>query len=77
MLEVGALSTSNACSRSGLFEIERIDLNSQAEGITQQDFMERPLPKDSSEQFEIISLSLVLNYVPDAIGKRGDAGAYT
>jgi len=71
MLEIGSLSTSNACSKSGWFEIERIDLNSQAEGITQQDFMERPLPKDSSEQFDIISLSLVLNYVPDAIG-RGD-----
>ncbi len=69
MLEVGALSTSNACSRSGIFEIERIDLNSQAEGIKQQDFMEKPLPEDPSEQFDIISLSLVLNYVPDPAGR--------
>jgi 25S rRNA (adenine2142-N1)-methyltransferase len=69
MLEVGALSTTNACARSGLFDIERIDLNSQAEGITQQDFMERHLPSGSSEQFDIISLSLVLNYVPDATGR--------
>lgn len=69
LLEVGALSTSNACSKSGLFDIERIDLNSQAEGITQQDFMERPLPKLSAEKFEIISLSLVLNYVPDAVAR--------
>lgn len=69
MLEVGALSVTNACSKSHLFEIERIDLNSQAEGITQQDFMERPLPLDGKEQFDIISLSLVLNYVPDAVGK--------
>ncbi|KAL3427099.1 nucleolus protein [Phlyctema vagabunda] len=69
MLEVGALSITNACSRSRLFEVERIDLNSQGEGIKQQDFMERPIPKDASEQFSIISLSLVLNYVPDAIGK--------
>lgn len=69
MLEVGALSTSNACSKSGWFELERIDLNSQAEGITQQDFMDRPLPKDSLDQFDIISLSLVLNYVPDAVGR--------
>jgi 25S rRNA (adenine2142-N1)-methyltransferase len=71
MLEVGALSTTNACSLSGLFDIVRIDLNSQAEGILQQDFMERPLPKDESERFDIISLSLVLNFVPDA-GGRGD-----
>ncbi|KAK2000531.1 hypothetical protein LX36DRAFT_422105 [Colletotrichum falcatum] len=65
MLEVGALSTQNACSKSGLFEMELIDLNSQQAGILQQDFMERPLPKDDSERFDIISLSLVLNYVPD------------
>lgn len=71
MLEVGALSTTNACSLSGLFDIVRIDLNSQAEGILQQDFMERPLPKNDSERFDIISLSLVLNFVPEA-GGRGD-----
>ncbi|CZT05417.1 hypothetical protein WAI453_005032 [Rhynchosporium graminicola] len=69
MLEVGALSVSNACSRSRLFEVERIDLNSQAEGIKQQDFMERPIPLDEKDQFDIISLSLVLNYVPDPIGR--------
>jgi 25S rRNA (adenine2142-N1)-methyltransferase len=71
LLEVGALSTQNACSKSGLFDIERIDLNSQSEGIKQQDFMERPLPRLSAEKFEIISLSLVLNYVPDPV-VRGD-----
>ncbi|GKT43803.1 25S rRNA (adenine(2142)-N(1))-methyltransferase [Colletotrichum spaethianum] len=65
MLEVGALSTDNACSKSGLFEMELIDLNSQQAGILQQDFMERPLPQGDSERFDIISLSLVLNYVPD------------
>ena len=71
MLEVGALSTTNACSKSHLFEMHRIDLNSQAEGIRRQDFMERPLPNNTKEKFDIISLSLVLNYVPDAVG-RGD-----
>lgn len=71
MLEVGALSTTNACSRSGLFDIQRIDLNSQGEGILQQDFMARPLPKDDTERFDIISISLVLNFVPDPVG-RGD-----
>ncbi|KAK3375021.1 putative methyltransferase-domain-containing protein [Podospora didyma] len=71
MLEVGALSTQNACSKSGYFEIERIDLNSQAGGILQQDFMERPLPRDDSKRFDVISLSLVLNFVPDPRG-RGD-----
>lgn len=69
MLEVGALSTDNACSRSGFFDLERIDLNSQGKGILQQDFMERPLPRDSAEQFDLISLSLVLNFVPDPKGR--------
>ena len=69
MLEVGALSVTNECSRSGLFDIERIDLNSQGDGILQQDFMERPLPKSDTERFHIISLSLVLNFVPDALGR--------
>lgn len=69
MLEVGALSTSNACSKSRLFDMERIDLNSQEAGIKEQDFMERSLPVDEKDQFDIISLSLVLNYVPDAVGK--------
>lgn len=71
MLEVGALSTTNACSRSGFFDIRRIDLNSQGDGILQQDFMQRPLPIDESERFDVISLSLVLNFVPDPVG-RGD-----
>jgi 25S rRNA (adenine2142-N1)-methyltransferase len=69
LLEVGALSTSNACSKSGHFDVQRIDLNSQGDGILQQDFMERPVPKSAAEQFDIISLSLVLNYVPDAPGR--------
>ncbi|KAH8163194.1 hypothetical protein CIB48_g5050 [Xylaria polymorpha] len=71
MLEVGALSTTNECSKSGFFDMERIDLNSQGDGILQQDFMKRPLPTDDGQTFDIISLSLVLNFVPDAQG-RGD-----
>ncbi|GAP87470.1 putative nucleolus protein [Rosellinia necatrix] len=71
MLEIGALSTTNECSRSGFFDMERIDLNSQGEGILQQDFMERPLPSDDTHAFDIISLSLVLNFVPDARGRGG------
>ncbi|KAF2430434.1 hypothetical protein EJ08DRAFT_243462 [Tothia fuscella] len=69
MLEVGALSATNACSKCGLFNLTRIDLNSQEPLIEQQDFMERPLPTLQQDFFDIISLSLVLNYVPDAIGR--------
>lgn len=47
----------------------RIDLNSQGPGIEKQDFMDRPIPPTEDECFDIISLSLVLNYVPDAVGR--------
>lgn len=79
MLEVGALRVDNAAARSGLFaRVERIDLHAQADGIRTQDFMERPLPSpseeeddaaDDEERFDVISLSLVLNYVGDAVGR--------
>lgn len=71
MLEVGALSTQNACSRSKMFNMTWIDLNSQDPRIEQQDFMERPLPVSTAERFDVLSLSLVLNYVPEA-SARGD-----
>lgn len=69
MLEIGALSVDNVCSKSGMFDVTRIDLNSQGPGIEQQDFMERPLPASDAQRFDILSLSLVLNYVPDAVGR--------
>jgi 25S rRNA (adenine2142-N1)-methyltransferase len=69
-LEVGALSTKNEISKySSAIDMTRIDLNSQGPGIEKQDFMERPLPTCDDERFDIISLSLVLNYVPDAVGR--------
>lgn len=69
VLEVGALSTKNACSKSPAMDVTRIDLNSQEPGILRQDFMERPLPSTERERFHLISLSLVLNYVPDATSR--------
>ena len=74
LLEVGALRVDNACSRSGFFEIERIDLRSQHPLIKEQDFMKRSTPKTSdlpAEGFDIISLSLVVNFVSNA-QQRGD-----
>ena len=69
MLEVGALKVDNACSRSSRFEVERIDLHSQHPQIRTQDFMQRPLPSCAAERVDIISLSLVLNYVGDAASR--------
>ncbi|KAL4929651.1 25S rRNA (adenine2142-N1)-methyltransferase [Aspergillus undulatus] len=69
VLEVGALSTRNACSQNAYLDVTRIDLNSQEPGILKQDFMERPLPSGDGDRFHLISLSLVLNYVPDPVGR--------
>lgn len=71
VLEIGALSAKNAISKAPNCEVTRIDLHAQEKGILQQDFMERPLPATELERFDIVSLSLVLNYVPD-VGGRGD-----
>ena len=74
MLEVGTLRSDNACSRSGLFEMERIDLHSQHPSITEQNFMERPTcaTEDlNQEGFDIVSLSLVVNFVGDP-AERGE-----
>ena len=74
MLEVGALKVDNACARCDLFEIERIDLHSQHPSIKEQDFMKRPIPANDRiaiEGFDIVSLSLVLNFVEDA-AQRGE-----
>lgn len=71
MLEVGALKVDNACSCSPRFDVERIDLHSQHPRIKTQDFMQRPLPSTTDEKFDVVSLSLVLNYLGTSNG-RGD-----
>lgn len=74
MLEVGALRPDNACSRSGLFEMEMIDLHSQHPAIKEQNFMERPTCAAGDldqEGFDIVSLSLVVNFVGDP-AERGE-----
>lgn len=71
-LEIGSLSSRNKISTSGIFNpVVRIDLNNSndEEGIIRQDFMKRPIPKDESDKFDLISCSLVLNFVPTPIGR--------
>jgi 25S rRNA (adenine2142-N1)-methyltransferase len=71
-LEVGALSTRNEISKfPQQIKMTRIDLNNQEPGIEKQDFMERPLPDSVDDRFDVISLSLVLNYAPDPV-QRGE-----
>ena len=71
VLEVGALSIQNAIAQVPKIEIDRIDLHSQHADIREIDFMDLAIPLQPEEKYDIISLSLVLNYVPTAEG-RGD-----
>lgn len=69
-LEIGLLLVENAISTLGCCgHVTRIDLHANHSAIVQQDFMERPVPRNQSEKFELISCSLVLNFVPAAPGR--------
>ncbi|XBW37934.1 hypothetical protein QEN19_003514 [Hanseniaspora menglaensis] len=74
-LEIGSLRVDNVLSKNKykkfIKSIERIDLNSNHPDINKQDFLLREQPKDASEQFGLISCSLVVNFVPDEY-KRGE-----
>ena len=82
ILEVGALSTNNALNIHGITTVRRLDLRSSDAGIEEIDFMDlllpagrdedRPIePEGIGEGYDVLSLSLVLNYVPDSKA-RGD-----
>jgi 25S rRNA (adenine2142-N1)-methyltransferase len=63
LLEIGALTPDNYDSCAKWIDNEPIDLHSQHPSITEQDFFERPI--DPANLFDLISCSLVLNFVPD------------
>jgi 25S rRNA (adenine2142-N1)-methyltransferase len=71
VLEIGCLSPYNAISKCKDIVILRIDLHSSDPLIVEQDFMTLPLPNSDSDRFDLISLSLVLNYVSHPI-ERGE-----
>jgi hypothetical protein len=65
MLEIGALSPCNHAATMPWISNTPIDLNSQHPDILQQDFLHRPLPASEGEKYDIVSCSLVLNFVPE------------
>lgn len=65
MLEIGALSPKNHAAKQPYINNTPIDLNSQHPDILAQDFLQRPLPKTDEDKFDIVSCSLVLNFVPE------------
>lgn len=71
MLEIGALKPDNYASYSKWILNTPIDLRSNHPDILEQDFLLRPLPKNETDRFDVISCSLVINFVPD-IRDRGE-----
>jgi 25S rRNA (adenine2142-N1)-methyltransferase len=65
LLEVGALLPDNYASCSSWIDVTPIDLNSRHPAIKQQDFLKMDVLEHASK-WDLISLSLVLNFVPDA-----------
>ncbi|KAI9067056.1 hypothetical protein FKP32DRAFT_306043 [Trametes sanguinea] len=65
LLEVGALKPDNYASCSSWVEVTPIDLHSRHPAIEEQDFLLMD-PMEHRESWDSISLSLVLNFVPDA-----------
>ncbi|KAL2915619.1 25S rRNA (adenine2142-N1)-methyltransferase [Polyrhizophydium stewartii] len=65
LLDVGAITGETYERHAGFLDVTSIDLNSQSPKVTKQDFFERPLPASGADRFEIVCLSLVVNYVGD------------
>ncbi|KAJ3965885.1 putative methyltransferase-domain-containing protein, partial [Lentinula raphanica] len=70
LLKVGALEPDNYASCSSWIENTPMDLNSRHPAIIEQDFL--LLDQESNrEKWDVISLSLVLNFVPEPLDRVG------
>ncbi|TFY65464.1 hypothetical protein EVG20_g5581 [Dentipellis fragilis] len=65
LLEVGALKPDNYSSCSSWLDVQPIDLHSQHPSILEQDFLLMDAMHHQGK-WDLISLSLVVNFVPDA-----------
>ncbi|KAI9246743.1 putative methyltransferase-domain-containing protein [Phascolomyces articulosus] len=65
LLEVGAVAADNYERQKSWIQVKPIDLNPQDPRIQKQDFLEMPSPATKEDRFDIVSLSLVVNFVGD------------
>lgn len=70
MLEIGAVRHDNYASQESWLINTPIDLHSQHPDILEQNFFDRPIPLSPDEGYDVISCSLVLNFVGNPI-QRG------
>ena len=62
LLDVGAIA-GTAYSNYAHVKATSIDLNPQSPNVAKMDFLDMPRPSNMEESFDIVALSLVLNYV--------------
>ncbi|KAF9183997.1 hypothetical protein BGZ50_003930 [Haplosporangium sp. Z 11] len=71
LLDIGALSPHNYIKYSSWIRTTSIDLNPQDPLIIKMDFLEMPEPAEQEQLFDIVCLSLVVNFVGDPV-QRGE-----
>ncbi|KAF9921354.1 hypothetical protein FBU30_008639 [Linnemannia zychae] len=71
LLDIGALSPHNYKKYSSWIKATPIDLNPQDPLITKMDFLEMPVPPNADQLFDVVCLSLVVNFVGDPT-QRGE-----
>ncbi|KAG0201180.1 hypothetical protein BGX28_005926 [Mortierella sp. GBA30] len=71
LLDIGALSPYNYQKYASWIDTTPIDLNPQDPLITKMDFLEMPVPKCREQLFDVVCLSLVVNFVGDPV-QRGE-----
>ncbi|KAJ3156947.1 hypothetical protein HDU86_003482 [Geranomyces michiganensis] len=65
LLDVGALDGGTYSKQAAWIDVTSIDLNPQSQTVKKQDFFERPRPSGVHEKFNVLCLSLVVNFVGD------------
>ena len=63
LLDVGAIAGTSYSAYLDTVDPTYIDLNPQASHVVQADFLEFPLPADPTGFFDVVCLSLVVNFV--------------
>ena len=70
LLDVGAIAGTAYAKWPTFVHVTSIDLHPRADHVIQSDFFEYPIPSSPEDCFDLVGLSLVINFVGD-LHKRG------
>ncbi|WFD21331.1 25S rRNA (adenine(2142)-N(1))-methyltransferase [Malassezia caprae] len=70
LLDVGAIAGTAYAAWPGFVEATSIDLHPRADHVIASDFFDFPVPADDAQKFDVVGLSLVINFVGD-LHRRG------